>query len=164
MSRETKARREKQTKPQIDWGAVFRSRLFGEVWGILLLVGSALLLLSLLSHSPSDSTFFGPGRDGHPLENLVGSAGANLSEGSLQFLGLCAYLIPFLAGYSGWKRFWNRTGEGRPLRLAGILLIVLSSASLLSLVLGERRIGGSPYNAGGWLGDLLSSYLKINLG
>jgi DNA segregation ATPase FtsK/SpoIIIE, S-DNA-T family len=143
---------------------VFRSRLFGEAWGILLLVGSALLLLSLLSHNPSDPTFFGPGRNGHPPVNLVGSVGANLSEGALQFLGFCAYLLPFLLGWSGWKRFWNSTGEGHAFRLSGTLLMLLSAASLLSLLLGERRIGGSPYNAGGWLGDLLSSYLRINLG
>ncbi|MCI0409119.1 MAG: DNA translocase FtsK 4TM domain-containing protein, partial [Acidobacteria bacterium] len=164
MARSKKAKPEKRRQPRIDWGAIFRSRLFGEAWGILLLGGSSLLLLSLLSHNPSDPTFFGPGRNGHPLGNLVGSVGANLSEGSLQFLGFCAYLVPVLLGWSGWKRFWNRTGEGHTFRFSGALLTLLSTASLLSLLLGERRIGGSPYNAGGWLGDLLSSYLRINLG
>src|SRR5262245_16840050 len=164
MARTKKIKPEKRRQPHIDWGAIFRSRLFGEAWGILLLVGSSLLLLSLLSHNPSDPTFFGPGRNGHPLGNLVGSVGANLSEGALQFLGFCAYLLPFLLGWSGWKRFWNRAGEGHTFRFSGTLLIVLSTASLLSLLLGERRIGGSPYDAGGWLGELLSSYLRINLG
>jgi S-DNA-T family DNA segregation ATPase FtsK/SpoIIIE len=164
MAKTKKPKPEKRRQPRIDWGAIFRSRLFGEAWGIVLLVGSSLLLLSLLSHNPSDPTLFGPGRNGHPLGNLVGSVGANLSEGALQFLGFCAYLIPFLLGWAGWKRFWNRTGEGHTFRFSGTLLIVLSAASLLSLLLGERRIGGSPYNAGGWLGDLLSSYLRLNLG
>ena len=163
-ARAAKAKPEKRRKPRIDWGAILRSRLFGEAWGILLLVGSALLLLSLLSHNPSDPTFFGPGHNGHPQGNLVGSVGANLSEGSLQFLGFCAYLIPFLLGWSGWKRFWNRSGDGHTFRFSGTLLILLATASLLSLLLGERRIGGSPYNSGGWLGELLSSYLRINLG
>ncbi|PYQ11592.1 MAG: cell division protein FtsK, partial [Acidobacteria bacterium] len=164
MAKAPKSKKEMNRKPRIDWGVVLRGRLFTEAWGIVLLVGSVLLLLSLLSHTPADPTFFGPGHEGDPIRNLVGSVGANLSEGSLQFLGFCAYLLPLLFGWSGWKKFWNRPGEGRPLRLAGALLTVLSLASLLSLLLGERRIGGSPYNAGGWLGDLLSSYLKLNLG
>ena len=157
-------KKEPRRKPRIDWAAVFASRLFTEAWGIILLVGSALLLLSLLSHTPSDGTFFGPGHDERPTRNLVGSFGANLSEGALQFLGFCAYLLPLLLGWSGWKNFWNRPGDSRPFRVAGTFLVVLSSASLFALLLGERRIGGSPYNAGGWLGDLLSSYLKLNLG
>ncbi|HEU5181182.1 MAG TPA: DNA translocase FtsK 4TM domain-containing protein [Candidatus Polarisedimenticolia bacterium] len=157
-------KKESRRKPRIDWVAVFASRLFTEAWGIILLVGSALLLLSLLSHTPSDGTFFGPGHDQRPTRNLVGSFGANLSEGALQFLGFCAYLLPLLLGWSGWKKFWNRPGDHRPFRVAGTFLVVLSSASLFALLLGERRIGGSPYNAGGWLGDLLSTYLKLNLG
>ena len=165
MAKKTRIKKkESRRKPRIDWGAVLASRLFTEAWGIILLVGSALLLLSLLSHTPSDGTFFGPGHDERPTRNLVGGFGANLSEGALQFLGLCAYLLPFLFGWSGWRNFWNRPGEHRPFRLAGTFLVVLSAASLFSLLLGERRIGGSPYSAGGWLGDLLSSYLKINLG
>jgi S-DNA-T family DNA segregation ATPase FtsK/SpoIIIE len=163
-SAKAKSKPEKRKKPRIDWAAIFQNRLFGEAWGIVLMVCAALLLLSLLSHNPSDSTIFGAGHDGRPLANLVGSVGANLSEGALQFLGFCAYLVPFLMGWSGWKRFWNKTGESRTFRLSGTLLIVLSAASLLSLLLRERRIGGSPYNAGGWLGDLLSSYLRLNLG
>ncbi len=164
MAKTRKVKKESRRKPRIDWVAVFASRLFTEAWGIILLVGSALLLLSLLSHTPSDGTFFGPGHDQRPTRNLVGSFGANLSEGALQFLGFCAYLLPLLLGWSGWKKFWNRPGDHRPFRVAGTFLMVLSSASLFALLLGERRIGGSPYNAGGWLGDLLSSYLKLNLG
>ncbi len=159
MARESKPRSERRNR-RIDWGAAFRSRLFSEAWGIVLLLGSALLLLSLLSHAPTDPTLFGPGTDSRPAHNLVGGLGANLAEGALQFLGFCAYLLPILFAWSGWKRFWNRPGEGRPLRLAGALLVVLSAASLLSLVLGERRMGGAPYDAGGWLGSLLSSALR----
>src|SRR5262252_4354056 len=98
MARPAKAKketkREKREAPRIDWGALLASRVFSEAWGIVLLVGSALLLLSLLSHSPSDPTFFGPARQGHATRNLVGSVGANLSEGTLQFLGFTAYLVP----------------------------------------------------------------------
>jgi len=163
MAREAKARRERRARNRIDWGAIFRSRRFSEAWGIVLLVGSVLLLLSLLSHTPEDPTLFGSGDD-RPVHNLVGGAGANASEASLQFLGFGAYLLPFLFGWSGWKRFWNRPGEGRPLRSAGALILVFSAASLLSLFLGDRRVGGEPLDAGGWLGNILSSFLKSHLG
>jgi hypothetical protein len=48
MARAAKDKPKKQRKPRIDWGAIFRNRLFGEAWGILLLVGSALLLLIIV--------------------------------------------------------------------------------------------------------------------
>jgi DNA segregation ATPase FtsK/SpoIIIE, S-DNA-T family len=163
MATATRGERERKSRRRIDWGVIFRSRRFGEAWGILLLVASVLLLLSLFSHTPDDPTFFGTGRDDRPVHNLVGGAGANAAEAALQFLGFGAYLLPFLFGWSGWKRFWNRPGEGRPLRTAGALLLVFSVASLLSLLLGDRRIGGEPLDAGGWLGGVLSSFLKSYL-
>jgi S-DNA-T family DNA segregation ATPase FtsK/SpoIIIE len=163
MRREATARRERKPR-RIDWGALFRSPLFSEAWGIVLMVGAALLLLSLLSHHPADPTLFGPGGDDRRARNLVGGAGANLAEGALQLLGFCAYLLPFALGWSGWKRFWNRTGDSRPLRLTGILLLLLSTATVLSQFLGERRIGGAPYEAGGLIGWGLASLLSGPLG
>ena len=161
MAKEAKPRRER--KKRIDWGAVFRSRRFSEAWGIVLLVLSTLMLLSLLSHSPTDPTLFGPRDRFEKVHNLVGSAGANAAEGALQLLGFCAYLLPILLAWSGWRRFWNRPGVGRPLRATGSLVLVLSCAALLSLGLGERRIGGSPYDAGGWIGSILASFLSAHL-
>jgi S-DNA-T family DNA segregation ATPase FtsK/SpoIIIE len=159
-----KAKRERQRqRPRIDWGGILRSRRFGEAWGIVLLVGSLLLLLALLSHTPEDPTLFGSGSESQPASNLVGHFGANVSEGALQFLGFGAYLVPFLFGWSGWKRFWNRPGEGRPLRTAGAFILIFSSAALLSLLLGDRRIAGEPLDAGGWLGNVLAASLKSYL-
>jgi len=163
MARQTRPRKERTIR-RIDWGALFQSRRFREAWGIVLLLGSVLLLLSLLSHTPADPTLFGPGSDSRPARNLVGGVGANAAEGALQSLGFCAYLLPLLLGWSGWNWFWNRPGEGHPLRLLGSSLLILATASLLSQSLGERRIGGSPYDAGGWLGSLTASLLSTYLG
>ena len=95
MAREARPRRERKAR-RIDWGAIFRSRRFSEAWGIVLLVLSTLMLLSLLSHSPTDPTLFGPRERFQKVRNLVGSAGANAAEGALQLLGFCAYLLPVL--------------------------------------------------------------------
>jgi hypothetical protein len=55
--------------------------------GVVLLSGSFIIALALLSHAPGDPSFFSQGEPG-PSRNLVGHTGATVAESLFQLFGL----------------------------------------------------------------------------
>ena len=104
-----------------------------EISGVLLVMGSLYLFLSLLTHHIRDPVlFFRTTEPSEPLRNLGGIVGANLSGILIIMFGIAAFMIPLFLIVLGIKRLMGRSGH-RIYLLGGILFIV-SSSLLCSLI------------------------------
>ena len=75
-----------------DKTANFLFRRLSELFGLVLLVLSVLLLISLISYSPDDPNFIFP--ENAEIKNLLGSTGSYTSDLLYQSIGLISLLIP----------------------------------------------------------------------
>jgi S-DNA-T family DNA segregation ATPase FtsK/SpoIIIE len=107
-------------------------RIKEEIAGVLSVLGSIYLLLSLISHYIKDPVpFFRLTAPPEPVQNLGGTVGAYISGLLIIFLGLAAFIIPLLIIAFGIKRLLGK--EGHKIYLFGGILFVVSSSLLLSL-------------------------------
>ena len=70
-----------------------------EITGIILSLIGILLLIALISYSPTDPNFIFP--ENTEINNLLGFRGSYVSDLFLQSLGLISFLIPFTFIFSG---------------------------------------------------------------
>ena len=130
-----------------------------EITGVVLMATALMLAVSLLSHVPTDPAWYFKETTPRPTENLIGPAGAFLSEAFLQVFGLASYLLAAFLFLAGWNRFWCAPIDSRISRVIGLATLVTSFSALLALALGEIPLGGLLAPAGGAFGQLLASYL-----
>ncbi len=128
---------------------------------VIALVASALLLgLCLASYHPNDPSWNAAGETS--AQNWIGTVGANVAAALFQTIGLAAYLLPFLILAAAWRRFRARRINAPIYRLLGLVVLVLSSAALLSLA-NLRPFFDASFNAGGLSGALISRVLVSGL-
>jgi S-DNA-T family DNA segregation ATPase FtsK/SpoIIIE len=137
----------------------FSAERLSEVFGVILMALALMVAVSLLTHSASDPAWYFRETSSRPTENLIGPAGAFLSEGFLQVFGLASYLVAILAFATGWNRFWFHPVDSKPTKLIGLVTIIACLAALLALALGEIPLSGVLTPAGGAVGQMLASYL-----
>lgn len=130
-----------------------------EITGVILMATALMLAVSLLSHVPADPAWYFKETTPRPTQNLIGPAGAFLSEAFLQVFGLASYLLAAFLFLAGWNRFWCRPIDSRISKVIGLATLVVSFSALLALALGEIPLGGQLAPAGGAFGQLLASYL-----
>ena len=138
-------------------------RVKEEVMGVVSLMGSLYLFLSLFSYSLRDPVlFFRTTEPPEPVRNLGGIVGSQLSGWLIILLGLAAFIIPVLIVAFGMKRLLGR--EGHKVYLLGGILCIISTSILLSLVSETFAIGLEKYPDGiGGLAGRAISYLFIQL-
>ena len=116
-------------------------RRLNEILGLLLLAGAALLLLALVSYTPTDPSFNTAGGQGallagvaRPAHNWAGLAGAWVSDALLQILGVAAFLLPILLGRVGvcWMR--SRPAGSPWAKLIGLGLWLVFAPAAVALV------------------------------
>ncbi|MDC3174205.1 DNA translocase FtsK [Candidatus Pelagibacter sp.] len=71
----------------------FAIRRIAEIFGLLIFLSGALLLIALITYSPEDPNFIFP--DNTDIKNLLGFQGSFISDLFLQSVGLISYLISF---------------------------------------------------------------------
>ena len=128
-------------------------RIKEEIAGVLSVLGSIYLLLSLISHYIKDPVpFFRLTAPPEPVQNLGGTVGAYISGLLIIFLGLAAFIIPLLIIAFGIKRLLGK--EGHKIYLFGGILFVVSSSLLLSLfsLTFHIKISKYPDGIGGLIG------------
>ncbi|MFH1702045.1 MAG: DNA translocase FtsK 4TM domain-containing protein [Nitrospirota bacterium] len=128
-------------------------RIKEEIAGVLSVLGSIYLLLSLISHYIKDPVpFFRLTEPPEPVQNLGGTVGAYISGLLIIFLGLAAFIIPLLIIAFGIKRLLGK--EGHKIYLFGGILFVVSSSLLLSLfsLTFHIKISRYPDGIGGLIG------------
>ena len=71
----------------------FAIKRLAEIFGIIIFVSGALLLLALITYSPEDPNFIFP--DNKEIKNLLGFQGSFVSDLFFQSVGVISYLISF---------------------------------------------------------------------
>ena len=118
-----------------------RSRPLNIFLGILLLLVSLLLLLSLATYHASDPSLnTASGETGpHAVGNWIGLFGATLSDLLLQVLGLTAFLLPLWLGSIGWTWMHSRPSGSPLLRWIGTLLALIFVPAAFGLLPWQWR-------------------------
>jgi S-DNA-T family DNA segregation ATPase FtsK/SpoIIIE len=108
-------------------------RIKEEIIGVVSVLGSFYLLMSLITHYVRDPVlFFRATEPPEPIRNLGGIIGAYISGWLIILLGLAAFIIPLLIIAFGINRI--RGKERHNIYLLGGILFIISSSLLLSLL------------------------------
>jgi len=130
------------------------NRIKEEIKGVLAVLAGLVIAISLISNNVWDQSF--SARSGE-LKNLLGHVGSKLSDILLQTAGFAAYIIPLILFIYGLRKVLGRTTNQRiPVFIAILLVLILSSASVLTLVFGEHSGG---YHPGGAVGILATTHI-----
>jgi S-DNA-T family DNA segregation ATPase FtsK/SpoIIIE len=113
-----------------------RSRPLNVFLGVLLLLVSLLLLLSIATwHASDPSLNTASGEVGpHAVGNWVGVFGAWLSDLLLQCVGITAFLLPLWLGGLGWTWMRSRPSGSPWLRWTGTLLALIFLPTVFGLL------------------------------
>ncbi len=145
--------------------SLFRHPKTKEVLGLLVMAFALLLLVSLLSFSPKDPSFFHYVSRGGAVRNFGGLVGAHLAGDLFGILGVAAFLLPLALFWVGFSLVSRRRLQARTFRVVGFLLLLGSTCLLLSLLEQEGFLpafrGEHP---GGFVGILLLTALRPTLG
>src|ERR1700677_4850322 len=137
-----------------------RSRPLNIFLGMLLILVSLLLLLSLATwHASDPSLNTSTGEVGpHAVRNWVGLFGAFTSDLIIQCIGITAFFIPVWMGGLGWTWMHSRPGGSPWLRWTGTLLaLIFIPAAFGLLPFHWRWLHLLPVE--GVIGRLISSFL-----
>jgi S-DNA-T family DNA segregation ATPase FtsK/SpoIIIE len=108
-------------------------RIKEEVIGVVSVLGSFYLLMSLITHYVRDPVlFFRATEPPEPIRNLGGIVGAYISGWLIILLGFAAFIIPPLIIVFGIKRILGK--ERHKIYLLGGILFIISSSLLFSLL------------------------------
>ncbi len=132
-----------------------------EIWALIVLTVSLLVLLSVLSYSSQDPTFFHSCK--HFTANLVGRFGANIAWPLIAVFGLGAYGLAIAGLWTSWRLFTAPSLAGLWLRLSGIALLILSIMTLGGLHWPWITLFGQRFQTGGLIGRVAAGFLVARL-
>ena len=131
------------------------------VVGVVSVMGSLYLFMSLITHNLRDPVLFLRATDPpEPIRNLGGMIGAYISGWLLVLLGVAAFLIPLLLFAFGLKRIMGK--EGHRVYVLGSVLFIVSCSLILSLLsyTFDISIAQYPDGIGGLFGKGVESLAK----
>jgi DNA segregation ATPase FtsK/SpoIIIE, S-DNA-T family len=135
-----------------------------EIWAVVLVVASLLLLLSLISYDPYDVGHVAA--SGHKaVGNFIGPVGAWIAFFTFQTFGLAAYGLMAVLAVIGATLLLGKELPWRGKLGAGILLLI--SLSCLLHVAGLERAQRAlnlPDSAGGFLGLIIGGFFQKIVG
>ena len=148
-----------EEKPRI---IIPRAGRRNEILAILFLALGLLLALCLISAAfyPNDPSWNSAGQT--QTQNWAGSIGANVAATAFQFIGLAAYLLPLLLFAAAWRRVHTTTIHSPLTRIAGLVILVVAAAALLSISQMRALFDGS-VQPGGLLGAVIAQGLASGL-
>jgi len=141
----------------VKYGIIFG--MARDVSGVLLILLSVFILISLLSYNPDDPSWASVSTVSQKAQNYGGKVGASLSEALLQFLGFTSFVLSIALIFLGFQAFFPKKKGGFLSRTGESLLICLLLSPLFSMIFHTASWKGSDLSAGGVIGDLLSSFL-----
>jgi S-DNA-T family DNA segregation ATPase FtsK/SpoIIIE len=131
---------------------MMRDRVLREALAIALVLGSILVAVALVTHSPQDpSPFYASTMRSSP-ENLAGWLGATVSAGLLGFFGVAAFLLPPLGLIAGWRMVRERPLINPPVTITGWVIIVLSLPGVAALLANQLPFRDGRISCGGLIG------------
>jgi S-DNA-T family DNA segregation ATPase FtsK/SpoIIIE len=130
-------------------------RIREEITGVLSVLGSIYLGLSLYTYSKWDTSFLSFTQA--PTSNYGGVFGAYCANLLITIIGVASFSMPLFLLVYGIRRVLGRPGH--KVYLFGAGLFILSSALLLSLLLSTFRITAD-INGGGLFGLYVAGFMK----
>jgi S-DNA-T family DNA segregation ATPase FtsK/SpoIIIE len=130
-----------------------------EFSGVALFAAALIWLIALATYEPTDAAWFFSAGSGAAPVNFAGRVGAFLAELSFQLLGYASYVIPAAMVVIGWHYFWCRELDAQYTKIIGAGLLFGCLSALLSLAFGSVEVAGKPFRAGGYVGELLASWM-----
>ncbi len=142
------------------------NRRLNELIGFLLCVSALLLFLSLASYSPLDPSLNSASvlTGTHTARNWIGVVGAIISDLTLQFFGIGAFLLPIFPAMLGIRWFASRKIQSPVAKSLGGIWLVVFVPALLALLPGHLRwMHVVPIEGllGRVVGDVLIHYLNL---
>jgi DNA segregation ATPase FtsK/SpoIIIE, S-DNA-T family len=142
------------------------NRRLNELIGFLLCVSALLLFLALASYSPLDPSLNSASvlTGTHAARNWIGMVGALVSDITLQFFGVGAFLLPIFPFMLGIRWFASRKVQSPIAKSMGGIWLLMFVPALLALLPGSFRwLGVIPIEGllGRVVGDVLIHYLNV---
>jgi DNA segregation ATPase FtsK/SpoIIIE, S-DNA-T family len=142
------------------------NRRLNELIGFLLCVSALLLFLALASYSPLDPSLNSASvlTGTHVARNWIGVVGALISDLTLQFFGIGAFLLPVFPAMLGIRWFASRKIQSPVAKSLGAIWLAMFIPALLALLPGNLRwLHVVPIEGllGRVLGDFLIHYLNL---
>jgi S-DNA-T family DNA segregation ATPase FtsK/SpoIIIE len=131
------------------------------VAGVISVMGSLYLFMSLVTHNIRDPVLFLRATDPpEPIRNLGGIIGAHISGWMIVLLGIAAFLIPLLLFAFGVRRMLGK--EGHRIYLFGSILFIVSCSLIFSLLsyTFDITVAQYPDGIGGLFGRGVESLAK----
>ncbi|MCX7822359.1 MAG: DNA translocase FtsK 4TM domain-containing protein [Syntrophobacterales bacterium] len=129
-----------------------------ELLGIIVALMGIILLLSLISYSPSDPTLFGFSPSRLEVKNWMGLFGAHLAKILYTPFGVASFVFPLILFRFSWDIFWEH--RFRPfLYISTSVLAILGISILTSLFPKEISLRGEKISCGGVVGNWVTSYM-----
>ena len=143
-----------------------RNRRLNEIIGLTVLVGACLLLLALVSYTPTDRSFNTVGGyvAGRPAHNWTGIAGAYLADAMLQMIGVAAFFLPLVLGRLGICWIMSRPAGSPLAKTVGLAMWVVFGPAAIALLPGHLLWRGAlpiEGTSGRLLADMLVSFLNL---
>jgi S-DNA-T family DNA segregation ATPase FtsK/SpoIIIE len=142
------------------------NRRLNELTGFLLCVSALLLFLALASYSPLDPSLNSASvlTGTHVARNWIGVVGALVSDLTLQFFGIGAFLLPIFPAMLGIRWFASRKIQSPVAKSLGGTWLVVFLPAMLALLPGHLRwLNVIPIEGllGRVVGDVLIHYLNL---
>ena len=140
--------------------AIFIINRLIEIFGLIISILGILLLISLISYSPSDPNFIFP--ENTEIKNFLGFRGSYISDLFLQSVGFIAYLIPITYIFTGINIF--RKKEFFLLISNSFYIVIYSLIGSLFFCLFYKNAFDLYINGnGGFIGTFLSQTFLKNI-
>ncbi len=143
-----------------------RNRRLNEIIGLIVLVAAGLLLLALVSYSPTDPSFntVGPAVTGRQAHNWTGIAGAYLSDTMFQSIGVAAFFLPLVLGRLGLCWMMSRPAGSPLAKAVGLAMWLVFGPAAIALLPGHMLWRGTlpiEGTSGRLLADMLVAFLNL---
>jgi len=135
------------------------SQLRKEILSVLLFTFCLAMFLSLISYSPDDPSFSFYNTNPQKIHNLLGVAGSFLSDLMLKIFGLSSFLLVLIIFHFSIRLFLTLQTNLTFVKSISWLGLFFASAGMLDLGLGKVSLGKFSGGAGGFLGQILSTFL-----
>ena len=130
-----------------------------EIIGIILFFLVIFTLISLLSYSPEDPSINNARATGD-IHNIFGTFGAHVGGALIALFGIGAFWLPILLLLLS-VQFFGKNPEAVILqRIAGGVLLIITTGSLIAFYSNHLAIFGSRFSSGGIVGIPLKSFLE----
>ncbi len=140
-----------------------RHERLNEGLAVVFLLLGLCYVLSLVSYHQTDISWDTATGSLHRPLNLIGRAGAHVSDASLQVLGLGSFALPILLLALAWKWIRSEEIDAQLIKVIGGTALVAGVCTGLSFMPLMLRPFSGAIAPGGLIGVLLADYLVTNL-